>query len=104
MIVVSLYCGAQPFLVNSEPLMHSHFSRVWHALVLWAALVAPVHAQTIDDGIMLAKHELLTGNYYSHDSWDEYWEGALKRDQWQHRNHHDQDQCLVRQLRPHRIG
>ncbi len=60
-------------------LMHSNFSRVWHALVLCAALVAPVHAQTIDDGIMLAKHELLTANSYFHDSWDEYWEGTLKR-------------------------
>ena len=72
-IVVSLYCGSQPFAVNSEPpmLMHSDFSRVWHALVLCAVLVVPVHAQTIDDGIMLGKRELLTGNSYSHDSWDE---------------------------------
>ena len=28
---------------------------------------------------MVRPRELLTGSVYSHDSWDEYWEGALKR-------------------------
>ena len=28
---------------------------------------------------MLRGRELLTGNLYSHDSWDQYWEGTLKR-------------------------
>jgi hypothetical protein len=46
---------------------------------LFACLAAPLHAQTIDDGIMLGKHELLTGNFYSWDTWDEYWEGTQKR-------------------------
>ena len=47
--------------------------------VLFASLPAPLHAQTIDDGIMMAKHNLLIGDLYSHDSWDQYWEGTLKR-------------------------
>lgn len=50
------------------------------ALGLVAALCAPLHGQTIDDGVMMAKHALFTGNLYTHDSWDHYWEGALKRD------------------------
>lgn len=54
-------------------------SRVLYTLALFASLAVPLQAQTIDDGIMLRQHELLTGNFYSHDSWDEYWEGALKR-------------------------
>jgi hypothetical protein len=28
----------------------------------------PVHAQTIDDGIMMGRGELQTGNLYSHGS------------------------------------
>ena len=54
-------------------------SRVLYALALFALMAVPLQAQTIDDGIMLRQRELLTGNFYSHDSWDEYWEGALKR-------------------------
>ena len=53
------------------------------ALTLGLFLAAPsasLHAQTIDDGIMMGKGELFAGNLYTHDSWDEYWEGALKRD------------------------
>jgi hypothetical protein len=47
--------------------------------VLLAALAAPLHAQTIDDGIMMTAKSLQTGYVYSHDSWNEYWEGTLKR-------------------------
>jgi hypothetical protein len=46
---------------------------------LLACLAAPLHAQTIDDGIMLSQKQLLTGNFYSYDTWDQYWEGELKR-------------------------
>jgi hypothetical protein len=49
-------------------------------LALFALLAVPLHAQTIDDGIMMAKHSLFTADLYSHDSWDQYWEGTLKRD------------------------
>jgi len=46
---------------------------------LVAALAAPLHAQTIDDGIMMTARSLQVGNIYTHDTWDEYWEGTLKR-------------------------
>jgi hypothetical protein len=49
-------------------------------VLLAAALAAPLHAQTIDDGIMMASHALQVGDIYTHDSWNLYWEGALKRD------------------------
>jgi hypothetical protein len=52
---------------------------VLFAAVLLGLLTAPLHAQTIDDGIMMPRHSLLTGNLYTYDSWDEYWEGSLKR-------------------------
>jgi hypothetical protein len=47
------------------------------AMILTLAAAAP--AQTIDDGIMLTKHELIVGDLYTQDSWEEYWEGLLKR-------------------------
>lgn len=50
------------------------------ALLFSAGGSASLCAQTIDDGIMLGKGELFTGYVYTHDSWDEYWEGELKRD------------------------
>lgn len=50
------------------------------ALLVLVSVAVPLHAQTIDDGIMLTRNQLFVGNLYSHDSWDEYWEGALKRD------------------------
>ena len=40
---------------------------------------ASLHAQTIDDGIMMKKKALCTGFVYGHDSWTDYWEGTLKR-------------------------
>jgi hypothetical protein len=56
------------------------------ALVL-SALVLPsfvvpssVHAQTVDDGIMIDGKTLFTGYLFAYDRWDEYWEGALKRE------------------------
>jgi hypothetical protein len=47
---------------------------------LFVVLSTPAAAQTLDDGIMLEKGGLLTGDLYTHDTWDEYWEGVLKRD------------------------
>jgi hypothetical protein len=48
--------------------------------VLSAALSAsPIAAQTIDDGHLIPKRTLSAGVLYAHDSWDEYWEGTLKR-------------------------
>ena len=53
--------------------------KIFPLLFLLAWLPAALHAQSIDDGIMMRKHELFTGFVYSHDRWDEYWEGSLKR-------------------------
>ena len=50
------------------------------AVALTAALAGSARAQTIDDGVMMAKGELFTGDVYTHDAWDQYWEGGLKRD------------------------
>ena len=36
-------------------------------------------AQTVDDDMLFARHELVSGLAYSSDRWDEYWEGSLKR-------------------------
>jgi hypothetical protein len=48
-------------------------------VLLAAALAVPLHAQTIDDGIMMAARALQVGDVYTHDSWNQYWEGTLKR-------------------------
>jgi hypothetical protein len=53
--------------------------RVLRTLVAVVCLAGPVYAQTAEDGVVLRRGELLTGNLYSYDQWDEYWEGALKR-------------------------
>ena len=53
--------------------------KVLLSLGLVASLSLSLQAQTIDDGIMLARRDLLTGNHYSYDRWDRYWEGTLKR-------------------------
>jgi hypothetical protein len=57
-----------------------------HRRILASICLAPLvlfcqslHAQTIDDGIMLANKTLCTGALYTHDSWDQYWEGSLER-------------------------
>jgi len=48
-------------------------------LPLLVLLCPSLHAQTIDDGIMLADKTLCAGALYTHDSWDHYWEGSLER-------------------------
>jgi len=53
--------------------------RTLAALVFLSSLSAILHAQTIEDGIMLSKNTLCTGPLYTHDSWDHYWEGDLDR-------------------------
>jgi hypothetical protein len=53
--------------------------KTFYAVGLIVALAVPTHAQTIDDGIMMAKRALQAGDLYSYDSWDRYWEGALER-------------------------
>jgi hypothetical protein len=48
-------------------------------LALLMALAAPLAAQTVEDGLFMPAKALCTGFLYSHDSWNEYWEGTLKR-------------------------
>jgi len=47
---------------------------------LAVSLPVPAQAQTIDDGVMLTKRTLFSGGLYTRESWDEYWEGTLQRD------------------------
>jgi hypothetical protein len=47
--------------------------------VLLALGAASVHAQTIDDGLMMPRKQLCTGFVYMHDAWGRYWEGTLER-------------------------
>jgi hypothetical protein len=41
---------------------------------------AAASAQTLEDAILMPRRSLCTGFLYSHDRWDNYWEGTLKRD------------------------
>jgi hypothetical protein len=60
--------------------MNRQPARTLAPVVLFVVLVASsLQAQTIDDGIMMDKHNLLTGALFTHETWDEYWEGTLKR-------------------------
>ena len=47
--------------------------------LLLALGAASLHAQTIDDGLMMPGKQLCTGFVYRHDAWDRYWEGTLER-------------------------
>jgi hypothetical protein len=44
-----------------------------------AVALSPLEAQTIDDSVMMPRGALCTGVHYTHDRWDEYWEGTLER-------------------------
>ena len=55
-------------------------ARILFALALVASLPVALRAQTIHDGIMLSKGQLFTGGLYTRESWDQYWEGPLKRE------------------------
>lgn len=59
---------------------HRWAGRTLSVWVLFACVAVPLGAQSIDDGVMLPKHGLVVGDFYSHDSWNRYWEGTLKRD------------------------
>jgi hypothetical protein len=53
--------------------------RILAPIMLTAALSVCLHAQTIDDGVMIPRHTLFAGNVFSYDSWDHYWETHLNR-------------------------
>jgi hypothetical protein len=54
-------------------------TRTMRLLILVAVGASSAAAQTSDDGLMLPKRTLMAGVLYAHDSWDQYWEGTLKR-------------------------
>jgi hypothetical protein len=56
-------------------------ARAWIFPAFLAAVLSPalLPAQTIDDATMLPGRTLFAGYLYTHDSWDQYWEGTLKR-------------------------
>jgi hypothetical protein len=49
------------------------------AVVLGVVPCAGAGAQTLEDAVMMPRSALCTGFLYSHDRWDRYWEGPLKR-------------------------
>ncbi len=49
-------------------------------LLLICVLPFSTFAQTITDGLMMAKKDLCTGFMFSQDKWTNYWEGDLKRE------------------------
>ena len=49
------------------------------ALILMCAAFTGLNAQTLTDGIYMPKKSYCSGFMYMHDSWNEYWEGTLKR-------------------------
>ena len=49
----------------------------WSILAIVSAL--PAAAQTTDYGTLMPRRTLGLGVFYAHDSWDQYWEGTLKR-------------------------
>jgi hypothetical protein len=48
-------------------------------LILAAVGVSSASAQTVNDGPMMPGRTISAGVLYSHDSWNQYWEGTLKR-------------------------
>jgi len=47
--------------------------------VVSLSVASALHGQTVDDQIMMHRGSLCLGTSYTHDAWDEYWEGPLKR-------------------------
>jgi hypothetical protein len=54
-------------------------SRTIRAFMLIAVSASCAAAQMADDESMAPKKALIAGVFYAHDSWDQYWEGMLKR-------------------------
>jgi len=81
------YLPAQEIVETSIRVVHMRnrqrprimFARTMRWLILAAVSASSAAAQTTDDGLMMPKRTLMTGVLYAHDSWDQYWEGTLKR-------------------------
>ena len=59
--------------------MTAHRVLTLFVCALVVAASTEVHAQALDDAVVLPKGDLVVANIYVHDSWDHYWEGSLKR-------------------------
>ncbi|MBK6901651.1 MAG: transporter [Saprospirales bacterium] len=53
--------------------------KIIYICFLAACLSLQASAQTPSDAIMMGKGQICFGLFYTHDTWDEYWEGTLKR-------------------------
>jgi hypothetical protein len=71
--------GLGPTLPESDPYPAFMLPRTVPALILLAACASYAAAQTPDDGLLLPNRALSAGVVYGLDSWDQYWEGGLKR-------------------------
>jgi hypothetical protein len=54
-------------------------NRTLRWLMLATVFASSASAQTLDDGLLMQKRTFSTGVVYAHESWNEYWEGTLKR-------------------------
>jgi len=52
----------------------------FRSFLLLALSAGSLRAQTIEDGSLMPRRALGTGFMYAHESWSQYWEGSLKRD------------------------
>jgi len=59
---------------------HLWFRKVSGTYLLWGAWIIFAHAQTPSDGIMMYGNQACIGLDYVSDSWHQYWEGALLRE------------------------
>src|SRR6188508_1483363 len=51
----------------------------WSSAFLFLGFTISASAQTPSDAIMMSNGQICLFAVYSHDSWDEYWEGTLLR-------------------------
>jgi hypothetical protein len=68
-----------PILIPASREPMSMLNRTLRWLILATVCASSAAAQTVDDGLMMPKRTLSAGVLYAHDSWDQYWEGTLKR-------------------------
>src|SRR5688572_12327701 len=59
--------------------MLSHAKKIGVSVLLILGF-SNLGAQTLTDGLMMPKNDFCTGFMYTQDSWTEYWEGELKRE------------------------
>ena len=57
-----------------------YFNKQWVVIICCIGIVNTGQAQTDIDAIMMEKNAFCVGPMYSYNSWKNYWEGTLKRD------------------------